>query len=131
MIKSDHIVVPRYDAVVGVHKMELCYKVYSANSMLNFFSVQTSVSTYTNTIQTHVERYGSGVEHSRRPEPWFKSCAAMLKPWACFFILHCSSSLSCINEYLAIDSGGYVYEQPSRINCSTWLDASQRSRDGI
>ena len=26
--------------------------------------------------------------------------------------------LSCINEYLAIDSGGYVYEQPSRINCS-------------
>ena len=26
-----------------------------------------------------------------------------------FFTLHCSSSLSCINEYLAIDSGGYVY----------------------
>ena len=22
------------------------------------------------------------------------------------------------NEYLAIDSGGYVYKQPSRINCS-------------
>ena len=35
------------------------------------------------------------------------------------------------NEYLAIDSGGYVYEQPSRINCSIWLDASQRSRDGV
>ena len=33
-------------------------------------------------------------------------------------------------EYLAIDSGGYVYEQPSRINCSIWLDASQRSQDG-
>ena len=31
------------------------------------------------------------------------------------------------NEYLAIDSGGYVYEQPSHINCSKWLDASQRS----
>ena len=45
--------------------------------------------------------------------------------------LHCSSSLSCLNEYLTIDSGGYVYEQPSRINCSIWLDASQRSRDGI
>ena len=26
------------------------------------------------------------------------------------------SSLSCINGNLAIDSGGYVYEQPSRIN---------------
>ena len=36
---------------------------------------------------------------------------------------------SCITEYLAIDSGGYVYKQ--HINCSTWLDASQRSRDGI
>ena len=30
-----------------------------------------------------------------------------------------------------MDSGGYVYEQPSRINCSIWLDASQRSRDGV
>ena len=48
-----------------------------------------------------------------------------------FFTLHCSSSLSCINEYLVIDSGGYVYEQPSRINCSIWLDASQRSRNGV
>ena len=44
-----------------------------------------------------------------------------------FLTLHCPSSLSCINEYLAIDSGGYVYEQPSRINCNIWLDASQRS----
>ncbi|KAK2174689.1 hypothetical protein NP493_785g01036 [Ridgeia piscesae] len=24
---------------------------------------------------------------------------------SCCFTLHCSSSLSCINEYLAIDSG--------------------------
>ena len=44
--------------------------------------------------------------------------------------LNCYSSLSCINEYVAIDSGGYVYEQPSRINCSIWLDSSQRSSDG-
>ena len=59
-------------------------------------------------------------------EPGLESCAAGLKPWASFFILHCSNSLSCINEYLVIDSGGYVYEQPSRINCSIWLDASQK-----
>ena len=69
---------------------------------------------------------------SRLREPGFESCAAVLKPWASSFsTLHCSSSLSCINEYLAIDSGGYVYEQPSRINCSIWLDASQRGRDGV
>ena len=48
---------------------------------------------------------------SRLREPGFESCAVVLKPWANFFTLHCSSSLSCINEYLAIDSGGYVYEQ--------------------
>ena len=68
---------------------------------------------------------------SRLREPGFESCAAVLKPWGSFFTLHCSSPLSCINEYLTIDSGGYVYEQPSRINCSIWLDASQRSRDGV
>ena len=68
---------------------------------------------------------------SRLQEPRFKSCAAVLKPWACFFTLHWSSSLCCINEYLAVDSGGYVCEQPSRIKCSIWLDASQRSRDGV
>ena len=54
----------------------------------------------------------------------FETCTAMLKPWASFFNLHCSSSLHCIKEYLAIGSGGYLYEQPSPINCSVWLDAS-------
>ena len=29
--------------------------------------------------------------------------------------------------YLAIDSGGYMYEQPSHINHSIWLDTSQRN----
>ena len=67
----------------------------------------------------------------RLREPGFESCAAVLKSWACFSTIHCSSSLSCINEYLAIDSGGYVYEQHLRINCIMWLDASQRSLDSI
>ena len=56
------------------------------------------------------------------------SCPAALKPWARIFALHCSSSLSCINELLDIDSGGCVYELPSRINCSIWLDAP---REGL
>ena len=38
------------------------------------------------------------------------------------FTLYCYSSLSCIKECLAINIGGYVYEQPWRINCSIWLD---------
>ena len=35
---------------------------------------------------------------SRLREPGFVSCAAVLKPWACFSTLHCSSSLSCIYD---------------------------------
>ena len=68
---------------------------------------------------------------SRLRGPGFESCAAVLNPWVRFFTLHCSSSLSCMNEYLSIDSGGYLYEQSSRINCSIWLDACQRNRDGF
>ena len=76
-----------------------------------------------------LERSGSGgrASDSLLREPRFESCAAVLKPWASFFTLHCSSSLSCINKYLAVDSGGYVYEQSLHINCSMWMDASQRS----
>ena len=32
----------------------------------------------------------------------------LYKPWASGFTLHCSNSLSCINEYMAIDIGGYL-----------------------
>ena len=35
-----------------------------------------------------------------------------------FFTLYCSSSLSWIEELLAIDIGGYLYKQPLCINCS-------------
>ena len=64
---------------------------------------------------------------SRLRRPGFESCTAVLNLGQVFFTLHCSSLLSYINEYLAINSGGYVYEQPSHINCSIWLDASQKS----
>ena len=57
--------------------------------------------------------------NSQLREPGFESCAAVLKPWARFFTLHCSSSLSCINEYLAIDT--------SSLRALMALDASQRS----
>ena len=41
---------------------------------------------------------------SRLREPGFGSCAAELKSWASVFTLRSSSSLSCMNEFLAIDS---------------------------
>ena len=46
---------------------------------------------------------GGGGADSRLRGPGFESCAAVLKPWASVFTLHCSIPLSCINEYLAID----------------------------
>ena len=78
----------------------------------------------------YVERHGSRVE-LQTLDYENPGSNPVLKPWASFFTLHCSTSRSCINEYLVIDSGGYVYEQPLRNNCSIWLDASQRSRDGV
>ena len=39
----------------------------------------------------------------------FKSCAAVSNLGHVFLTLHCSNSLSFINEYLAIDNGGYLY----------------------
>ena len=41
----------------------------------------------------------------------FEHCAS-------FVTLYCSSSPSCMNEYLDIDSGGYLYEQPLCSSCS-------------
>ena len=64
----------------------------------------------------------------RLQEPGFESCAAVLKPWATFVhSTYIAPVYRCTNEYLATDSDGYVYEQPSRINCSIWL----RSRDSV
>ena len=77
---------------------------------------------------------GSKVESALNgPEDWIlcylstwlfltqvKILSCSVKSWAMFCTLHCSSSLSCINEYLATDSGEYFYEHPSRINCLLW-----------
>ena len=49
--------------------------------------------------------------HYRLKAPGFEYCAGVLNFGQVFFTLHCSSSLSCMNEYLAIDSGGYLNEQ--------------------
>ena len=40
---------------------------------------------------------------SRLRGPGFETCAVGVKTLGKFFTLHCSSSLSCINEYPAID----------------------------
>ena len=60
--------------------------------------------------------------------PVFESCAAMSNLGHVSFTRHCSSSLSCMNEYLAVDNGGYLYEQPSRINCSAAGSFTEKSR---
>ena len=45
--------------------------------------------------------------------------------------LLCSSSLSCMNEYLAIHSGGYLGTNILGAIIAAWLDASKRSRNGV
>ena len=41
-----------------------------------------------------------------------------VRPWANCITRHRSNLLSCMNEYLAIDNGGYLHGQPSCINGS-------------
>jgi len=45
------------------------------------------------------------------------------------FTLQCSSWLSIIHVYLAIDSGGCLYMNSALI--AEWLNASKRSQDGV
>ena len=60
----------------------------------------------------------------------FRIMCCHAKPGAILFTLHCSSSLRCMNEYLAIDSGGYLCTNTLQALVAPWLDASLRSRDG-
>ena len=50
------------------------------------------------------------------------------KYWAVSFSPLCLSSLSCIDEHLAIDSGGNVSANSFSAVIVAWLNASQRSR---
>ena len=47
------------------------------------------------------------------------------------FTLHIPSSLSSVYEYLVIDSGGYLCMNNLHILIVVWLNASQRSPDGV
>ena len=48
--------------------------------------------------------------NSQSREYGFESSCCHFEAWAILFTPHCSSSLGCINEYLAIDMGGYLNE---------------------
>ena len=61
----------------------------------------------------------------------FKSGAAVLKPWASVSTLHCSSSIRCMNEYLVIDIGAYLFTNSLRALIAGWLSGSERRRDDV
>ena len=65
---------------------------------------------FCNTEIINAQWLSGRASESRLRGPWFESYATVLKHRACVSSLHCSKSLSCINEYLAIDSGGYEYD---------------------
>ena len=66
---------------------------------------------------------------SQLRESRFEFSCCRFKVLAILFTPRCLSSLSCINECLAIDSGGYMNES-SHSNCNM-AEASLRSRDGV
>ena len=52
------------------------------------------------------------------------------KYWATASILHCSSSLRCMSEYLATDIGGYLCTNSLRALIVVYLDASREVKMG-
>ena len=69
---------------------------------------------------------------SRLRGPGFESYAAVLKPSLHKFFHSTLFQFTQLYKWVpGCRQWWYVYEQPSRINCSIWLDASQRSWDGV
>ena len=61
---------------------------------------------------------------SRLRELCIESSYWCFKAWTISCTPHCSSSVSCINEYQPIDSGGYVKNLLHAI-IAEWLNASE------
>ena len=73
-------------------------------------SLSSQYVKFTNLVVAQWNGFRLSTKRTRVPVLW-----CCVKPSTCFFTRHWSSSLSCMNEYLAVDSGGYLYKQPSRI----------------
>ena len=57
-------------------------------------------------------------------EPGFESCAATPN-------VYCYGSFSCMNKYLAIDSGACLCRNGLLALIAAWADTSQRSQDCV
>ena len=71
-------------------------------------------------------------KNSRNWLSFFSKCPLRLK-------IHNKDEVSTLFQFTQLyksepvysDSGGYVYELPSHINCSVWLGAAHRRRDNV
>ena len=79
--------------------------------------------------QVEDERFGLGTWRVNVFTSTRIGCCTV-KRFESMFTLHCSSSLSCVNEYLVIDSVD-VYTRSLRAVIAAWLDASQRCWNGV
>ena len=52
-------------------------------------------------------------------------------PWTSSFTLHCSNSLTYMNDYLAIDSGEYLWTNSLCRLIAMWLGTSKKSQDCV
>ena len=68
-------------------------------------------------------------------EPEFESCAAILNLGEVLSLyiapVPAAVYISCINEYVVIDSGGYLFTISLPALVSVWPDVSQRSWNGV
>ena len=63
----------------------------------------------------------------------FRICLLCFEAYAISLTPRCFSSISCLNEYLATDRGGYVNEKSSHNNCievECFTEKSKLNRPG-
>ena len=68
---------------------------------------------------------------SQSREPSFKSHCGRFEPLASLITPRCHNSLSCINEYLAIQTVVDMWTNSLRAAIAAWMNTSQRSWDGF
>ena len=97
------------------------------------FKVKNYIKIYIHNLKVFVGRDGIPVRRpdSQSREPGFKSHCGRFEPLASLITPRCHSSLSCINEYLAIQTVVDMWTNSLRAAIAAWLNTSQRSWDGL
>ena len=105
----------------------------SIGNVLGKYAITNNVLCHTICTRTLVGRDSIPVRRpdSQSREHGFKCHCGRFEPLASLITPRCHSSLSCINEYLAIQTVVDMWTNSLRAAIAAWLNTSERSWDGL